>query len=99
MGHKWSFFPPATFRSTEVLSIKNGAKAQTSKTIEAEWNMKVWQWGKQIFDKYFTYTFQNDNNSYGFEINKQDYSADLLVVVTIKTWKVTNRHNARRNPY
>ena len=60
--------------------------------------MKVWQCGKQIFDKYFTTTFHNDTG-YGCEINKKDYSEDLLVVVTIKKWEVINRQNRRRNPY
>jgi len=32
-------------------------KAETTKMVEAEWNMKVWKNGKQLLDHDFKHTF------------------------------------------
>ena len=69
------------------LNIK---RAETTKTIEAIWNTKVFQKGKQLLDTDDKFTFDKDTG-WGTRVKKNCDHSEVCVIVTIKEWKVTNK--------
>jgi len=66
-------------------------RAETTKKIEAIWNTKVFQSGKQLLDRDCEYTYENDL-SWGSYVDEKNWDqSSLCVIVTIKKWKVTNK--------
>jgi len=65
-------------------------RAETTKTIEAMWNLKVFQNGKQLLDYDMKYTFEEDG-SWGTNVKENCDQSEFCVIVTIKEWKVTNK--------
>mgnify|MGYP000522945988 CR=1 FL=1 len=65
-------------------------RAETTKTIEAMWNLKVFQNGKQLLDGDYKYTFEEDTG-WGTIVEKNCDQSEFCVIVVIKEWKVTNK--------
>ena len=68
-------------------------RAETTKTIEAMWNLNVFQNGKKLLDEDYEYTFEKESDSKGIgsQVEKNCDQSELTVIVTIKDWKVTNK--------
>jgi len=65
-------------------------RAETTETIEAMWNLKIFQNGKKLFDRDLKYTFEKDTCR-GRKVEKNCDESEFTVIVTIKEWNVTDK--------